>query len=216
MTGRRRPHWRPFVLVLFLSLSLAPLPGATPSAAPSAAPAGTPAATTGRLEARVVLVAGDLSLKPVPKQRFLIRPVGDGQSPIPVLTGFDGILRQELPPGAYRIESTGPVELEGKRFSWDVEFQIRAGATTTLELSSDNARVETTAPATPVQGAQGSLVMSADAEKLANAVIRQLGAQLGPSVSLFGSRFTAPLGQLTGSVKSTTDGLSGKLSLAIK
>src|SRR5437667_165468 len=83
-------------------------------------------------EARVVLVAGDLSLKPVPKQRFLIRPVGDGRAPIPVLTGFDGILRQELPPGAYRIESTAPVELEGKRFSWDVEFEIRAGATTTL------------------------------------------------------------------------------------
>ena len=145
MTGRRRPHWRPFVLVFVLSFSLAPFLGATPSAAW----AGAPPATTGRLEARVVLVAGDLSLKPVPKQRFLIRPVGDGRTPIPVLTGFDGILRQELPPGAYRIESTAPVELEGKRFSWDVEFEIRAGATTTLELSSDNAHVETTVPATP-------------------------------------------------------------------
>ena len=73
-----------------------------------------------------------------------------------------------------------------------------------------------TAPATPVKRAQGSLVMSADAEKLANAVIGQLGAKLGPAVSLFGSRFTAPLGQLTEFVKSTTDGLSGKLSLAIR
>ena len=73
-----------------------------------------------------------------------------------------------------------------------------------------------TAPATPVQGAQGSLVMSADAEKLANAIIRQLGAKLGPAVSLFGTRFTAPLGPLTASVKSTTAGMSGKLSLAIR
>ena len=42
-----------------------------------------------------------------------------------------------------------------ERFEWppprlvDVEFEIRAGATTTLELSSDNAHVETTVPATP-------------------------------------------------------------------
>jgi hypothetical protein len=71
------------------------------------------------------------------------------------------------------------------------------------------------APAAAVPGAEGSVVMSGDAEKLANAIIGQLGAKLGPSVSLFGARFTAPLGELTGSVKSATDGLSGKLSLAI-
>jgi len=133
MTGRRGSHWGPFVLVFILSLTSAPY-------------AGTPAVTAGRLEVRVVLVAGDLSLKPVPKQRFLIRPAGDGREPIPVLTGFDGSLRQDLPPGPYRIESAGPVDLEGKRYVWDVGFEIQAGATTTLELSSDNARAET-APA---------------------------------------------------------------------
>src|SRR2546427_207915 len=89
MTGRRRPHWRPFVLVLFLSLSLAPLPGATPSAAPSAAPAGTPAATTGRLEARVVLVAGALS------ERFrngVFKIVTDGGHGTGFLVSEDGLI----------------------------------------------------------------------------------------------------------------------------
>jgi hypothetical protein len=73
-----------------------------------------------------------------------------------------------------------------------------------------------TAPAAAVQGATGSLVMSADAEKLANSVIRRLGTQLGPSVALLGQRFTAPLGELTGSVKTSTDGMTGKVSLGIR
>jgi hypothetical protein len=47
-------------------------------------------------------------------------------------------------------------------------------------------------------------------------VIGRLGAQLGPGVALFGRRFTAPLGELTESVKTSTSGLSGKLSLSLK
>jgi hypothetical protein len=70
-----------------------------------------------------------------------------------------------------------------------------------------------TAPAEAVQGAEGSLVMSADARRLANAAIAKLGTSLGPSVALLGQRFTTPLGELTESVKSSTAGLSGKLSL---
>jgi hypothetical protein len=73
-----------------------------------------------------------------------------------------------------------------------------------------------TAPAEAVPGATGSLVMSADAQKLANSLIRRLGTRLGPSVALFGQRFTAPLGALTESVKTSTAGMTGKVSLAIK
>lgn len=147
MNGNRRPLFRAMALVFFLSFFGGPFLGVTLMARPGAVPAGEPTATTGQLEVRAVLIAGDLSLKPVPKHQFLVRPAGEGQAPIPVLTGFDGNLRQDLPPGTYRIESTAPVELEGKRFSWNLEFEIRAGAVTTLELSSDNARVEASAPA---------------------------------------------------------------------
>ena len=45
-------------------------------------------------------------------------------------------------------------------------------------------------------------------------VVIQGGAGVA-GVSLLGSRFTAPLGNLTGSVKTTTSGMSGKLTLAI-
>src|SRR3954447_7544396 len=73
-----------------------------------------------------------------------------------------------------------------------------------------------TAPAESVPGAKGSLVMSSDARKLANSLIARLGARLGPSVALLGQRFTAPLRELTESVKSSTAGMSGKLTLAIR
>ncbi|MFL5868567.1 MAG: hypothetical protein ACJ766_15820, partial [Thermoleophilaceae bacterium] len=60
-----------------------------------------------------------------------------------------------------------------------------------------------------VSGAKGSLVLSADAEKLANSIRRQLG----PLLSLSGGLSTRPLGDLTGSVKTTTSGMKGSLEL---
>ena len=84
-------------------------------------------------------------------------------------------------------------------------------------VGNEAARAKRLAAATPasVPGVKGSVVMTADAEKLANSIIAQLGTRLGPGASLLGSRFTTPLGNLTGSLKTTTAGMSGKLTLAI-
>jgi hypothetical protein len=71
-----------------------------------------------------------------------------------------------------------------------------------------------TASPTAVSGASGSLVVNADAEELATAIIRQLSAQLGAG-ALLGSQLTGPLGELSGSVKTETDGMTGKLTLSI-
>jgi hypothetical protein len=95
-----------------------------------------------------------------------------------------------------------------------VVFGVQGSA---FVVGDDPARARKLAAATPtsVPGVSGSVVTSADAEKLANAIIGRLGAKLGPGVSLLGTRFTAPLGNLTGSVKTTTSGMSGKLTLTI-
>jgi S1-C subfamily serine protease len=125
---------------------------ATPAAATSAAAA--PEAASGRLEARVAIVLADLTIRPAPKQRFVIVNAGapatgpEGGAPLAIVTGFDGTIGLPLPPGRWRIRSEAPVEIEGKRFSWDVGFEITAGAATTVELSNDNARIET-APSAP-------------------------------------------------------------------
>jgi S1-C subfamily serine protease len=129
-------------LAAMAPLAAAGLLGSFPSASAAASPS---APQDGKLEIRLVVVAADLSLKPVPKHRLVIVPQAEGRQEIAVTTGFDGSALQVLSPGRYRIHSESPVEFEGKRFSWDVEFEIREGKATSVELSNDNARTEAVA-----------------------------------------------------------------------
>jgi S1-C subfamily serine protease len=98
--------------------------------------------TTGTLSARVILVTADLSLKPVPKKRFRIVPHGADAASKELSTSFEGGIDIALAPGRYRLRTESAVEFEGKRFSWDVEFEIEPGSTTAVELSNDNAAIE--------------------------------------------------------------------------
>jgi S1-C subfamily serine protease len=97
---------------------------------------------TGELQVRVVLVTSDLSLKPVPKRRFLIVPDAGEKEPIRVTTDFQGEIVTSLPSGRYRLRAEAPVEFEEQFFSWDVELEIIAGGETSVELSNDNAVIE--------------------------------------------------------------------------
>lgn len=60
-----------------------------------------------------------------------------------------------------------------------------------------------------VPGAQGSIVLNADAEKLVIQALASSGIQGG----LGGALFAGPLGELTGSVKADPDGLTGNFKL---
>jgi Protein of unknown function (DUF3352) len=85
-----------------------------------------------------------------------------------------------------------------------------------LRQEQDAAEVRGLAREQPVEvpGARGAVVISADAEQLANQLLRFYGVggdgPFGPQL------FTGPLGQLTGTVSATTDGLKGKLTLEIE
>ena len=71
---------------------------------------------------------------------------------------------------------------------------------------------------TAVDGASGSVALSADAEQIVNTLLRQFGPAFGiPDLGGLGAGLlTAPLGDLTGHVESSPDDLRGKLSLAIE
>jgi uncharacterized protein DUF3352 len=86
-----------------------------------------------------------------------------------------------------------------------------------LVVTNDAARARRLASESPgsVPGTQGSVVISADAEKLADTALKQLGPQLGIGGALGGQLFTGPLGKLTGSVSSSAGGLKGALKLGI-
>ena len=85
-------------------------------------------------------------------------------------------------------------------------------------LAADRARAARLAKARPaeVPGAKGSVVVSADARELANRILRQLAPDLGLGGVLGGQLFTGPLGDLTGSVSASTEGLKGKFTLGIE
>lgn len=99
---------------------------------------------------------------------------------------------------------------DGGRFVFGMSNDVFVAA-------SDAARAEELGAQDPeaVEGAEGSMVMSADAEELALQVIEQLGPQLGVGGLLGGGLFARPLEELTGSVTSSTDGMRGSFSLTL-
>jgi hypothetical protein len=86
-----------------------------------------------------------------------------------------------------------------------------------LVVSNDPASAGRLASETPteVPGAEGSVVLGADAEPLADRVLQQLAPRIGLGSAFGGQLFTGPLGELTGSVAADEDGLEGRLRLGI-
>ena len=99
---------------------------------------------------------------------------------------------------------------DGDRFVFGVRNDVFVAASTSkraLELSTQEPE--------PVAGAEGSLVLAADAEQVTLAVLEQLQSQLGVTGVFGGGLFARPLDELTGWVTSSTDGMRGKLSLSL-
>jgi hypothetical protein len=70
----------------------------------------------------------------------------------------------------------------------------------------------------PVDGAEGAVAMRSDAEELAGALIEEYGSMFGLSglEGLGAQLFTGPLGDLSGSLSASPDGLRGRVMLAIE
>jgi Protein of unknown function (DUF3352) len=66
-----------------------------------------------------------------------------------------------------------------------------------------------------VSGANGSLVVSADAEQVALQVLRQVAPELGLGGIFGGELFASPLDELNGSVATSTDAMRGSFSLTV-
>ena len=160
-------------------------------------------------------LTGDASIEITAAGRFGIRAaVKDPAAFKKTLAKVAGAL-----PRVLQFIGAGPMELSKPKAGEDfyalaqpdggsIVFGVSHGV---LVISNDPARARGLATASPtaVSGAKGSLVLSADAEKLANSIRRQLG----PLLSLSGGLSTRPLGDLTGSVKTTTSGMKGSLEL---
>jgi hypothetical protein len=99
---------------------------------------------------------------------------------------------------------------DGGRFVFGVSGDVFVAA-------SDAARAREMGSRQPeqVSGASGSLVMSADAQEVASEVIERLRPELGLGGLLGGGLFARPLDELTGSLRTSTDGVRGSFSLTL-
>lgn len=101
---------------------------------------------SGSLSANVILVADDLSLRPVPRSVFVIRSAETGAEVERVTTSFSGQIETTLNAGEYLLESEAPVSFEGVEYTWSVAFSISGGVQRSLDLSNDNAQTSVSGP----------------------------------------------------------------------
>jgi S1-C subfamily serine protease len=98
---------------------------------------------------RIRIVLGDAQRQPIPVARHALLISENPVSAVPrrTLTAADGTAEVKLRPGNYTVESDQPVVFLGKAYQWVETVDVVAGRDTALELTADNAEVETAASA---------------------------------------------------------------------
>ena len=100
------------------------------------------------LHIKVVVIDVDRKVTPVPRHALLISANPANAAPRRVITSLDGTADVRLRPGNYTVESDRPVAFNGKAYQWTQTVDVVAGRDAVLELTAENADVETAASAT--------------------------------------------------------------------
>lgn len=108
---------------------------------------GTPrtsgAQTTGVVAVSVTVSAGDGRTALGRRHALLVSDNPPSRAPWRLVTALDGTAKLTLPPGNYTVESEEPLIVQGRTYEWRQTVDVGAGATTTLELTADNADIGT-------------------------------------------------------------------------
>src|SRR4029077_14980267 len=100
------------------------------------------------LHIKVVVVDAERKATPVPRHVLLVSDNPASAPPREIVTAVDGTADVRLRPGNYTVESGRPVVFNGKAYQWTQMVDIVAGRDAVLELTADNAEVETAPSAT--------------------------------------------------------------------
>jgi Protein of unknown function (DUF3352) len=155
-------------------------------------------------------LTGNLSVSATIDGEFGVR--AEVKDPDAVAKSVDKIAKS-LPDFGLGDDVTRTGDLYTVRGDINLVFGVVNGA---LVVANDPARARSVATATPesVEGANGSLVVRADAEGIARQVIAQFAPRFGipdPVVPIL----ARPFDELRGSVTTSTDGMKGKFSLTL-
>ncbi len=97
-----------------------------------------------RLHIAVTLVDATGKVTPLARHALLISEEPPRTAPRRIVTTLAGTADVSLRPGRYAVESDQPAAFEGKRYEWSKRIEIVAGRDATVELTVDNASVDTT------------------------------------------------------------------------
>jgi len=128
------------------------------------------------VKVRVLIIDKDLNQKPVPFYIVQFHNEGSADPSTAVKTDLEGKAERQLPSGRYSITTTKPVELGGKRYSWNLQIQI-TGVEQRVDLTNDNARIEdlplAAAPPAETKSSAGAAggELTALFDKLKNSVV---------------------------------------------
>jgi hypothetical protein len=153
-----------YAYLLMASLLLSPYRSAGPQSAPV------------NVKVRVLLVDKELNQKPVPFYIINFRKEGTAEAATALKTDLDGKAERQLAPGRYSISTPQPVEVGGKRYTWNLQIQI-GGTEQRLDLTNDNAKTEDLPPSASSSGENKSSSAAAGGEltalfdKLKNSVV---------------------------------------------
>lgn len=103
------------------------------------------------LHIKIVVVDAERKATPVPRHALLISDNPSSAPPRLVNTALDGTADVRLRPGNYTVESDKPVVFAGVSYQWTQTVDIVAGRDATLELTADNAAIETATSAAPLE-----------------------------------------------------------------
>ena len=108
------------------------------------------------LRIKVTILDPDGHARPVPRHALLISENPTAAAPRRVVTAVDGTAELRLGPGNYTVESDRPLVFQGKAYEWAQTLDVPAGRDTLLELTADNAMIETASAAAPPGVAAGA------------------------------------------------------------
>jgi S1-C subfamily serine protease len=121
-----------------------------------------------KVHVHVILVDSELNQKPVPFLNVTLKGVATSSG---VKTGLDGAAETTLPPGAYTITTTKPVDFDGKLYSWSLRVTL-TGVEKTVDLTNENAKEEENdAAATTRSSGASSGDLTEQFKKLKNTVV---------------------------------------------
>jgi S1-C subfamily serine protease len=103
------------------------------------------------LHIKVAVVDAERKATPVPRHALLVSDNPASAPPRQIVTALDGTADVRLRPGNYTVESDRPVVFHGKAYQWTQMVDIVAGRDAVLELTADNAVVETATSAATLE-----------------------------------------------------------------